>query len=258
MEGSKVRTADWLRQWMAMLDARRPGWGKDYDREGFELSIQDLFGAEPARELSEEEAEVLGEVAAREDEEAASLYAESLRGSEAFGREMIEFEYIFRACHGSSRESEELRGMRARAMRALIGALLAPLRARFTRMARALGMRELRRGRRLRALDGGTLPADAAAVPPEVRALAREAAERVARRAHEEIGPAAVAAVRRFLLEPAERTACEAARESGISPATMTRALRRLGEIAAQELEGCREPVLKPFTEALVERLGAA
>jgi hypothetical protein len=257
MEGSKVRTADWLRQWMAMLDARKPGWGRDYDREGFELAIQDLFGSESPRELSEAEFEILGDYAAREGEEAASLYADSLRGSEGFRREMIEFEYIFRSCHGPSSASEELRGMRARAMRNLIGALLAPLRKRFERMARAAGMRELRHARRHPGLPGAPLP-DTGALPPEAVALAREAAERVALRAREELAPGAIAAVRAFLRGPAERTACEAAREAGISPATMTRALRKLGEIAARELEGCREPVLKPFTEALVERLGAA
>jgi hypothetical protein len=119
-------------------------------------------------------------------------------------------------------------------------------------------MREVRRARRHPALRAPAPLAEERSPAPEAEALAREAADRVARRLREELPGAALGAVRRFLLDPADLRACEAARSSGISPATMTRALRRVREIAGQELEGCRDSILAPFTRALLERLGIA
>jgi len=252
MEAEKVSRGDWVRQWMVMLDRRQPGWREGYDREGLELAVQDLFGGEPAQELHPEELEVLGEFTARQDEETAELSARALAESPAFRRALLEFSEAFR----SERLGEPgIRERRARAMRDLIEALLEPLERRFVRIARALGMREVRRARRHPAIPAGAPLAEGRTPAPEAEALAREAAERVARRLREELPGAAVGAVRRFLLDPANLPACEAAERSGISPATMTRALRRVREIAAEELEGCRDSILGPFTRALLERI---
>ena len=36
MDAPNVVPADWIRGWIGMLDARRPGWRRDYDSEAFE------------------------------------------------------------------------------------------------------------------------------------------------------------------------------------------------------------------------------
>lgn len=246
MSGARVRTADWVRQWIRMLDARHPGWRADYDPESFELAVEDVHGGEPERELDPVAAEILGEFTERQDEEAASL-AET----PAFRAALEEFADAFRARHGSSRTDPALRGRRAEALRAVVQAVMEPLLDRFVRMARALEMRERRRSKRHPALpDAGLVAGDEAG--PDVESLAREAAGRVARRLREELSPGALEGVRRLLLEPGDLGASEAARLSGVSPATMTRALQRVRSVAAEELRGCPESALKPFLRALL------
>jgi hypothetical protein len=210
-----------------MLDARHPGWRADYDPESFELAVEDVHGGEPERELDPVAAEILGEFTERQDEEAASL-AET----PAFRAALEEFADAFRARHGSSRTDPALRGRRAEALRAVVQAVMEPLLDRFVRMARALEMRERRRSKRHPALpDAGLVAGDEAG--PDVESLAREG-------------------VRRLLLEPGDLGASEAARLSGVSPATMTRALQRVRSVAAEELRGCPESALKPFLRALL------
>jgi DNA invertase Pin-like site-specific DNA recombinase len=116
-------------------------------------------------------------------------------------------------------------------------------------------MREARRAKRRAGAPDGL--ADRREVPPETAAEGREAAWRTALRAERELGPEALAAVRRFFLDAGSGTAREAAEESGISPSTMTRALQRLRSIAADELRGSEDGVLPAFSRALFEILGS-
>lgn len=254
MNGAKVTYEEWMRQWLAMLDRRRPGWRAGYDREAFELATADLFGGRKAPEVGPEGLDVLGEFAANHDEETAALTAQELEASPVFRRAMIEFEYIFRASHGSSRASAELREMRRRTMKRVVDAVLEPILGRFVRIAHAKEMRERRWSKRHRRLPEAP-SRDPRGTAPEIEALGREAAERTVRRAAKELAPASVRAVRRFFTDRKGRPASAVAREAGISPATMTRALRKLQAIAAEELKGCPEAVLKPFTQSLHRKL---
>lgn len=257
MAMAAVTYEDWIREWLSMLDRRQPGWRSGYDREAFELAVEDLFGARTSPEVGEEGLDVLADFAVHHDQETASLAAKELEESPAFRRAMIEFEYIFRASHGSSRESAELREMRRRTMKSVLDAVLEPMLDRFVRIARAKEMRARRRARRHPQLS--EIPVqDVRGVAPDVEVLGREAAERVLRRAEKELSPAGWRALRRFFSEKKNGPACESARKAGTSPATLTRALQKLQAIAAKELDGCRDAVLRPFTQALVERLGAA
>ena len=258
MSMARVSYEEWFREWLAMLDRRQPGWRSGYDREGFELAVGDLFGARTTREVGEAGLDVLADFALNHDQETASLAAKELEESPAFRRAMIEFEYIFRASHGTSRESAELRELRGRTMKRVVDAVLEPTLARFVRIAHAKEMRERRRARRHRRFPDAAPLHDSRAVAPDVEVLGREAAERVLRRAREELSPAAIRAVRRFFTDKKGRPACEAARRAGTSPATLTRALQKLQAIAAEELEGSPDAALRPFTQALVERIGAA
>ncbi len=246
-----VRTDLWMGHWRAMLDSRCPDWRASYDAPGFDLAVGDVFGGEPPLELGPGEADLLAEFTLREDEERAAL----CRTEGPFRRAAIEFEYIFRLSHGSSLDSDELRRLRAAALGNLVESALAPVARRLARMDHAREMREKRHARRHPRLPEPGLLRDRAGAGPEAAALAGEAAERTFRRASLEIAPRALGAVGRFLAHPGEGPACRAATAAGISPATMTRALRRLQEIAAAELEGCREAVEGPFLEALLERL---
>ena len=250
MNGATVTYEEWMRQWLAMLDFRRPGWRAGYDPEAFELATADLFGGRKAPEVGPEGMDVLGEFTANHDEETAALAAHELETSPAFRRAMIEFEYIFRASHGSSRTSTELREMRRRTMKRVVDAVLEPILGRFVRIAHAKEMRERRRSKRQRRMPEGPVR-DPRSTAPEVEAQGREAAGRVFRRTAKELAPATVRAVRLFFTDRKGRPASAVARSAGISPATMTRALQKLQAISAEELEGCPESVLKPFTQAL-------
>src|SRR5687767_12285959 len=90
----------WVRDWLEMLDLRHPGWATAYDREAFELAAEDVFASGPPL-LSEDELDALGGFIERGDED--------LDLGPAWRRGMIEFEYIFRASHGSSRSDPSLR-----------------------------------------------------------------------------------------------------------------------------------------------------
>ena len=43
-----------------------------------------------------------------------------------------------------------------------------------------------------------------------------------------------------------------------MSPATLSRALKRFRAIASEELDGCRESIFKPFYRALMDQIRAA
>ena len=94
-------------------------------------------------------------------------------------------------------------------------------------------------------------------LPPPVEAMGREAAERVAGRARRELSAPALSAVRSLFLDPDGGPACDAALREGISPATLTRAMQRLRQISAEELEGCPEEVHRPFASSLFDVLGS-
>ena len=51
MDAPNVVPADWIRGWIGMLDARQPGWRRDYDSEAFELAVTDLFGEKSGPEF---------------------------------------------------------------------------------------------------------------------------------------------------------------------------------------------------------------
>ncbi len=255
MDGPQVTPREWMRQWLEMLDVRQPGWRSRYDREGFELAVEDLYGVEKPP-VGDEALDLLGEFTLRHDEETAAITAGQFEGSAAFRRAMIEFEYIFRASHGTSLGSAELREMRHRTMKKVVDAVLEPMLDRFVRMAHAKEMRDRRRARRHPRIDRAEPYRDPRSVAPEVEVVGRESAGRVLRRAQEELAAGALRAVRLFFADREGRPACEAARRSGISPATMTRALRKLQELSAVEFEGCPEAARRPFTQALAEGLG--
>ena len=159
---------------------------------------------------------------------------------------------------GSSLIDPVLRDRRCEAMKDLIQALQQPMARRVRQIGHAMEMRERRRRKRHPLWGEIDLVADRQSIMPEAEALGREAAERVTRRAGKELSPAAMGAIRRYLLDPSSGPACDAAIDAGISPATMTRALKRLRSISAEELKGCREAILKPFSAALLDRLRAA
>jgi len=245
MEREAVSARRWVRDWLGMLDRQSPGWSAAYDREAFELAAEDVFAEGPPL-LSGDELEVLGGFVVRGEED--------LDLGPAWRRGMIEFEYIFRASHGSSRNDPSLRVMRAETLRRVVESARDPVAKRLERVAHALEMREKRRSRRERRLPD--VLGDEREAPPESTAQAREAAWRTSLRAARDLSPAALGALRRFLGDVEGRPACDVAREAGISPATMTRSLRRLGEIAVEELEDCPDGALRPFTASLVEFLG--
>jgi hypothetical protein len=245
MDAQTVSPVGWIRGWLDLLDRRHPGWGKDYERRDFELALEDVFGREAEVALGPGELEILGEWA-------AEAPPSGLEDDPAFGRSMIEFEYIFRRAHGPSGADADLRRMRAATLRRLVETTAGPLGRRLDGLGRAIGMREVRRARRRAGAPEGL--ADRREPPPEAAVVGREAAWRTALRAEREFTPEAREAVRRFFLDPGP--ACEAAAEAGVSPATMSRALQRLRAIAAEELRGCGDEALGPFSRALFELLG--
>jgi hypothetical protein len=255
MADSTVTPREWLRQWLSMLDARRPGWRSQYDREAFELAVEDLFGSDKAPSLGEEGMEVLGEFTMRHDEETSALSSTELKESPEYRRAMIEFEYIFRSSHGSSRDSAELREMRKRTLKNVVDAVLEPMLDRLVRMARAREMRERRRLRKHPRIARAEPYRDPRSPSPEAEIAGREAAARTVSRARRELSPAAFDALCRFFGDREGRPACDAARSAGISPATMTRALRALQDLSAREFEGCPDGARAPFAQALSELL---
>lgn len=257
MDAPKVAPADWIRGWIGMLDARQPGWRRDYDSEAFELAVTDLFGEAPRPGFGSADLDILGEFASDGPDQAADLCRRELTSSDEFRRVMSDFEYQFRICHGSSRASSLLREARARAFGRVIDVLLRPLARRLDGVGHAMDMRDLRSARRFAALPEVPVD-DARAVPPLLEAMGREAAERVADRARRELTAPALSAVRTLFLDPDGGPAREAAQKEGISPATLTRAMQRLREISAEELEGCPEEVHRSFAVSLFHRLGAA
>jgi hypothetical protein len=252
MDRTTIGAADWTRQWLGMLDRLHPGWGKDYDLDAFALAAEDLFGAS-APPLAAEELEALAEMAADPDAAASDV---ALGDSPAFRRALIEFEYIFRSGHGSSRGDGSLRQLRAETFRRLVDAARGPAGKRIGRILHALDMRERRRARREGGLPEGAPLRDLREVRPEAAALGREAAWRTALRAARDLSAPALEALRRFLSDAEGRPARDVAEEAGISAATMSRALRRLGELAVEELDGCPDESLRAFTCSLVDFLG--
>jgi hypothetical protein len=257
MEDPKVTPREWMRQWLAMLDARQPGWRCRYDREAFELAVEDLFGQGQSSSLGEEGMEVLGEFTIRHDEQLASLSSQELKESPDFRRAMIEFEYIFRSSHGSSRDSMELREMRKGTLKKVVDAVLEPMLDRLVRLARAREMREFRRSRKHPRIARAEPYRDPRSPAPEAEVAGREAAARTVARARQVLSPAAFEAICRFFGDREGRPACEAARSAGVSPATMTRALHSLQDISSREFEGCPEGGRAPFAQALSELLGS-
>ena len=103
MDAPNVVPADWIRGWIGMLDARQPGWRRDYDSEAFELAVSDLFGEAPQPAFGATDLDILGEFSLHGPDQAADVCRRELGSSEVFRRAMSEFEYQFRLCHGSSR-----------------------------------------------------------------------------------------------------------------------------------------------------------
>src|SRR5262245_35517551 len=254
MDAPNVAPADWIRGWIGMLDARQPGWRRDYDSEAFELAVTDLFGESPRPAFGTTDLDILGEFSLGGPDQAADVCRRELGSSEEFRRAMSDFEYQFRLCHGSSRASAPLRESRAGALGRVIDVLLGPLARRLNGVGHAMDMRDRRSARRFAPLaEAGPGPG----VPPLLEAMGREAAERVAVRARRELSAPALSAVRSLFLDPDGGPACEAATREGISPATLTRAMQRLRQISAEELQGCPEEVHRPFASSLFEVLGA-
>jgi hypothetical protein len=256
MDAPKVAPADWIRGWIGMLDARQPGWRRDYDSEAFELAVTDLFGEQARPEFRSQDLDILGEFAIDGPDQAAALGRRELGASEDFRHAMTDFEYQFRLCHGSSRSSSLLREARAGALGRVIDVLLRPLLRRLDGVGHVMDMRDRRAAKRFAALPEFPT-ADGHAVPPLLEAMGREAADRVADRVRRELSAPALAAVRAVFTDP-DGPARDAAQKEGISPATMTRALQRLREISAEELEGCPEEVHRSFASSLFRTLGAA
>lgn len=254
MDAPKVAPADWIRGWIGMLDARQPGWRREYDSEAFELAMADLFGEAPRPAFGSTDLDILGEFSLGGPDQAADVCRRELGANDEFRRAMSDFEYQFRLCHGSSRASSLLRESRAGALGRVIEVLLRPVTRRLNGVGHAMDMRDRRAARRFAPIS------DAAAgpgVPPLVEAMGREAAERVAGRARRELSAPSLAAVRALFLDPDGGPACEAASREGISPATLTRAMHRLRQISAEELEGCPEEVHRPFASSLFEFLAS-
>lgn len=254
MDAPRVAPADWIRGWIGMLDARQPGWRRDYDSEAFELAVADLFGDAPRAAFGATDLDILGEFSLGGPDQAVDVCRRELGASEEFRRAMSDFEFQFRVCHGSSRASAPLREARAGALGRVIDVLLRPLTRRLDGVGHAMDMRDRRSARRFAPL---VEPGAAPGVPPLLEAMGREAAERVADRARRELSAPALSAVRSLFLDPDGGPACEAAVREGISPATLTRAMQRLREISAEELEGCPEEVHRPFASSLFEFLAA-
>jgi hypothetical protein len=252
MDRTRIDAGDWTRQWLGMLDRLHPGWGRGYDAEAFAMAAEDVFGPS-APPVAAEELEALAELATDPDRAAADP---ALGDSPAFRRALIEFEYIFRAVHGSSRADDALRQLRSETFRRLIDAAREPAGRRLARILHALDMRERRRARREAGLPEGAPLRDPRGVRPEAAALGREAAWRTALRAARDFSPEALGALRRFLGDAEGRPAKDAAAEAGISAATMSRSLRRLGELAVEELADCPDDALRAFTGSLVDFLG--
>ena len=255
MTATTVTPREWMSQWMAMLDRQHPRWGESYDRVAFELAIDDLFGDEGPLAFDARDLDVMSEFTLNHRDETESMIE---RGGVALDGVLDRFERAFRIEEGSSLRDAGLRERRRSVMKDLIYSVHQPLVHRVHQISHAMEMRERRRRRRHPLWGETDLVADGKTAGPEVEALGREAAERVTRRVGKELSPQALGAVRRYLLDPTGGPACAVAAEAGISPATMTRALQRLRSIAAEELEGCREAVLKPFSAALLDRLSAA
>ena len=257
MDATNVDPADWIRGWIGMLDARQPGWRRDYDSEAFELAIIDLFGSRPQPGFRSADLDILGEFTLEGPDEAAALCRRELGLSKDFRTAMSDFEYQFRLCHGSSRDSSLLREARAGALGRVIDVLLRPLVKRLDGVGHAMDMRDRRAAKRFAAFPERPVDDDRA-VPPLLEAMGREAAERVAERARRELSGPALAAVRSIFMDPDSGVARDVAAREGISAATMTRALQRLREISAEELEGCPEEVHRSFAASLFASLGAA
>ncbi|MBV8880335.1 MAG: hypothetical protein JO332_10245 [Planctomycetaceae bacterium] len=257
MDAPNVVPADWIRGWIGMLDARQPGWRRDYDSEAFELAVADLFGDEARPEFRPQDLDILGEFTVDGPEQAAALGRHELASSDEFRRAMSDFEYQFRLCHGSSRASSHLREARAGALGRVIDVLLRPLLKRLDAVGHAMDMRDRRAAKRFAVLPE-TPTGDDRAVPPLLEAMGREAAERVADRARKELSPPALAAVRTVFLDPDGGPARDVAAKEGISAATVSRALQRLRELSAEELRGCPEEVHRAFATTLFQSLGAA
>ncbi len=257
MDAAKVVPADWIRGWIGMLDARQPGWRRDYDSEAFELAVTDLFGEGPRPGFGATDLDILGEFAVDGPDQAQALCRKEIGASDEFRRAMSDFEFQFRICHGSSRASSLLREARAAAFGRVIDVLLRPLARRLDGVGHAMDMRDLRAGRHFAALPERPLD-DPQALPPLLEAMGREAADRVADRARRELTAPALSAVRTLFLDPDGGPAKDAAAKEGISAATLTRAMQRLREISAEELEGCPEEVHRSFASSLFHRLGAA
>lgn len=256
MDAPKVVPADWIRGWLGMLDARQPGWRREYDPEAMELAMADLFGNAPQSAFGATDLDILGEFSLNGPDAAAEVCRGELGSSDDFRRAMSEFEYQFRLCHGSSRSSISLREARAGALGKVVAALLRPLSKRLDRLGHAMDMRERRAAGRSSlglaaetrvALDG---------VPPLLEAMGREAAERVALRARQELSAAALAAVRSLIGHRDGAPAGAMAQEQGISPSTLSRALQKIRDLSAEELEGCPEEVHRAFAESLFRSLG--
>lgn len=256
MDAPNVVPADWIRGWIGMLDARQPGWRRDYDPEAFELAVADLFGRQSRPEFRSQDLDILGEFTVDGPDQAAAIGRRELATSDEFRKAMSEFEYRFRICHGSSRASSLLREARAVALGRVIDILLRPVVQRLDGVGHAMDMRDRRAARRFAALPDAPQDDDRA-LPPPLEAMGREAAARVADRARKELSAPALAAVRAVFTDP-DGPARDAAAKEGISPATMTRALQRVRELSVEELRGCPEEVHRAFAASLFQTLGAA
>ena len=96
MDAPNVAPADWIRGWIGMLDARQPGWRREYDSEAFELAVTDLFGESPRPAFGATDLDILGEFSLGGPDQAADVCRRELGSSEEFRRAMSDFEFQFR------------------------------------------------------------------------------------------------------------------------------------------------------------------
>jgi len=256
-----------IRQWIAMIPPPEAGDGR-FDYNGFTSALVELVADEQWRQATSDRMESAGDVVLDICEGGLAEIVRELATSREFIAAAERVAWAFDRQGGLDPAHPDAAAVRRDLVRQFGEAIVAPFEARELRRQESRERAERRLYEREPILtdllpegnEGGDdeyvgLTAPAREPDPGSAVAGRECADRVLAAVREKIRPVALAALGTLLAEPDDRPAYAIARERGISPATITRAMKLLASIARTELADLPPDALTTFNETLLTGL---
>ena len=256
-----------IRQWMAMMPAPATGDAR-FDYEGFTSALVELVSDEEWSQTTSDRMESAAAFVLEVGDGGLVRLFEELAGSREFTEAAKRVAWAFDRQEGLDPAVPEAAAVRRDLLRQFAESLSVPFEEHRERRQENRARAERRLYSREPIItdllprehadgddENARLTAPGHEPDPSCAVAGRECAARVLAIVRAKIRPAAFAALGIVLATADERPACEVARERGISPATLTRAMKLLASIARAEVVDLPTDAISTFHEVLITGL---